>query len=95
MRKNDKMKKRILYIVCLMLAVVLCTGCTDREEKQLDYRQKGITLMENGDYEEALEGLDEDDRAIAKLALNQRRKAITLLPALYTRKKSHQRGGGR
>ena len=29
-----------------------------------------------GDYEEALEGLDEDDRAIAKLALNQRRKAI-------------------
>ena len=49
------MKKRILYIVCLMLAVVLCTGCTDREEKQLEYRQKGITLMENGDYEEALE----------------------------------------
>ncbi len=55
MRKIDKMKKRILYIVCLMLAVVLCTGCTDREEKQLEYRQKGITLMENGDYEEALE----------------------------------------
>lgn len=49
------MKKRILYIVCLMLVVVLCTGCTDREEKQLEYRQKGITLMENGDYEEALE----------------------------------------
>lgn len=38
-----------------MMAVVLCTGCTDREEKQLEYRQKGITLMENGDYEEALE----------------------------------------
>ena len=55
MRKIDKMKKRILYIVCLMLVVVLCTGCTDREEKQLEYRQKGITLMENGDYEEALE----------------------------------------
>ena len=48
-------KKKILYIACLMLAVVLCTGCTDREEKQLEYRQKGITLMENGDYEEALE----------------------------------------
>lgn len=29
-----------------------------------------------GDYEEALEGLSEDDRAIAKLALNQRRKHI-------------------
>lgn len=29
-----------------------------------------------GDYEEALEGLSEDDQAIAKLALNQRRKHI-------------------
>ncbi len=29
-----------------------------------------------GDYEEALEGLSEDDVAIAKLALNQRRKHI-------------------
>mgnify|MGYP003301621940 CR=1 FL=1 len=55
MRNFEKLKKRILYIVCLMLAVVLCTGCTEREEKQLEHRQKGITLMENGDYEEALE----------------------------------------
>lgn len=55
MRKIDKMKKKTLYIAGLILAVVLCTGCTDREEKQLEYRQKGITLMENGDYEEALE----------------------------------------
>ena len=29
-----------------------------------------------GDYEETLEGLSEDDQAIAKLALNQRRKHI-------------------
>lgn len=29
-----------------------------------------------GDYDEALEGLDEDDQAIAKLALNRRRKDI-------------------
>ena len=29
-----------------------------------------------GDYGEALEGLDKDDQAIAKLALNQRRKTI-------------------
>ena len=29
-----------------------------------------------GDYGEALEGLDKDDRAIARLALNRRRKDI-------------------
>ena len=29
-----------------------------------------------GDYSEALEGLDEDDQAIARLALNRRRKDI-------------------
>ena len=29
-----------------------------------------------GDYSEALEGLDKDDQAIAKLALNRRRKDI-------------------
>ena len=29
-----------------------------------------------GDYDEALGGLDEDDQAIAKLALNRRRKDI-------------------
>ena len=29
-----------------------------------------------GDYDDALEGLDKDDQAIAKLALNQRRKHI-------------------
>ena len=37
------------------MLLLLCTGCSDRKEKQLEYRQKGITLMENGDYEEALE----------------------------------------
>lgn len=29
-----------------------------------------------GDYDEALEGLDKDDQAIARLALNRRRKDI-------------------
>lgn len=38
------------------LAVLLCTGCgNERKEDQLSLRQKGITLMENGKYEEALE----------------------------------------
>lgn len=37
-----------------MLVVSLCTACGEREEKQLSYRQKGIGLMENGKYEEAL-----------------------------------------
>ena len=39
----------------VMTILVFCTGCTDRVEKQLQYREKGIALMENGDYEEALE----------------------------------------
>lgn len=54
MRTFEKMNKKFVYITLLIMAVVLCTGCTDREEKQLEFRQKGITLMENGDYEEAL-----------------------------------------
>lgn len=44
---------KIIWI--LILAMFLCTGCTDRQEKQLEFRQEGITRLENGDYEEALE----------------------------------------
>lgn len=50
-------KKKITYIVMLVAAAMfLCTGCSnEREEEQLSLRLKGITLMENGKYEEALE----------------------------------------
>ncbi len=49
------LNNKLVCIAILMMMLMLCTGCTDRVEKQLEYRQKGITLMENGDYEEALE----------------------------------------
>lgn len=48
------MKKRILYIAMILVTAVLCTGCGERKENQLEYRQKGISLMENGNYEAAL-----------------------------------------
>lgn len=47
--------RKYIYILVGILTVLLCTGCTDREEKQLEFRQQGINLMQNGDYEEALE----------------------------------------
>ena len=55
-RLNLKWEK-ITYIAAMMAMVVfLCTGCSsEREEEQLSFRQEGITLMENGKYEEALE----------------------------------------
>lgn len=34
--------------------ILVCTGCNSREKDQMSYRQKGINLMENGKYEEAL-----------------------------------------
>ncbi len=53
---NLKLKK-ITYIVLLTgLAVFFCTGCrNERQEKQMEHRLEGITLMENGKYEQALE----------------------------------------
>lgn len=48
------MRKRIIYIAMLLMMAVLCTGCNERKENQLEYRQKGISLMENGNYEAAL-----------------------------------------
>lgn len=47
--------KKSTYIVVLVLAMFLCTGCGEREEKQLELRQEGINFMQNGDYEKALE----------------------------------------
>lgn len=54
MKKFKIINKKIYLISMILMLLLLCTGCTDRKEKQLEYRQKGITLMENGDYEEAL-----------------------------------------
>ena len=53
---NSK-KKKILYMaIVVVLSIVLCTGCSnERKEDQRELRIKGITLMENGKYEEALE----------------------------------------
>lgn len=52
----SKMKKTKYIVILAVLAAVLCTGCSnEREEDQRELRLKGITLMENGKYEEALE----------------------------------------
>lgn len=51
--------KRFLYMAILMVAVLfLCVGCnTEREERQLKFREQGISYLENGNYEKALETL--------------------------------------
>ena len=55
----EKKMKRFIYIVLMIGMVFLCTGCSERKEKQLDYRQAGISHMENGEYEEALVAFQE------------------------------------
>lgn len=53
-----KMKlKKITYIAIVAgLAVLFCTGCSnERVEEQMEHRLEGISLMENGKYEQALE----------------------------------------
>lgn len=54
---NTLKLKKITYIAILaVVTMCFCTGCAnEREEEQLELRLKGITLMENGKYEEALE----------------------------------------
>lgn len=55
MKKWINRHKKPLYIAfTLVFLVFLCTGCSGREKDQLSYRQKGIALMENGKYQEAL-----------------------------------------
>lgn len=55
-RFNFKIKRWIYIVTVMILTLGLCTGCGNkREEKQKELRLKGITLMENGKYEEALE----------------------------------------
>ena len=54
--KMTRMKKIIYIMLIAVMTLFLCTGCSnEREEEQLEQRLKGITLMENGKYEEALE----------------------------------------
>ena len=53
---NSKIKKILYMAIVVVLTIVLCTGCSnERKEDQRELRIKGITLMENGKYEEALE----------------------------------------
>ena len=57
-----KMKiKKITYVGILTIcAVLFCTGCSNkRVEKQKEHRLAGITYMENGKYEKALEEFQE------------------------------------
>ena len=57
---NNKFKK-LLYMTALVVAMMfMCTGCSnERVEEQRELRLEGITLMENGKYEESLEKFQE------------------------------------
>lgn len=58
MRKFTFKNKKIVYLVTILTFTMLfCTGCNnkEREEEQRQLRINGITFMENGKYEEALE----------------------------------------
>lgn len=55
MKKCINRLKKPLYIAFLLLIMVfLCTGCGERNKSKMLFREKGIQLMENGKYEEAL-----------------------------------------
>ena len=68
--------KRLLYIATILTVVLfLCTGCSDeRKESQLAYREQGITYLESGEYDKALEAfqaaLDEALGEIDEVALD-------------------------
>lgn len=51
---GNKLRKVIVLGCVLAAALFLCSGCNKREVNQMDYREKGINLMQNGKYEEAL-----------------------------------------
>lgn len=57
---NLKLKKITCLALVTVLALGLCTGCGNkRKEEQKALRLEGITLMENGKYETALETFQE------------------------------------
>lgn len=48
-------KKAVTFTLAAVMAVSLCTGCNnERKEDQKALRLEGITLLENGKYEDAL-----------------------------------------
>ena len=53
--------KRIIYISAItVMALFFCTGCAnERLEDQRELRLAGVTFMENGEYEKALEKFQE------------------------------------
>lgn len=61
MKKTNMKMKKIVYMAAIgVLTLFLCTGCgNERKEEQQSLRLEGITLMENGKYEEALEKFQE------------------------------------
>lgn len=56
MHHFNHMKKFMIFIAITLCTLVLCTGCSnERKESQAEIREKGILLMEQGEYEQALE----------------------------------------
>ena len=56
MQKMSTKKRMIGIVVMVILTMSLCTGCSnERLEEQAVLREKGIALMEQENYEEALE----------------------------------------
>ena len=54
------MRKLIGIAMLVMSVLFFCTGCSNqRVEEQLELRMKGITLMENEEYQAALEKFQE------------------------------------
>ena len=68
--------KRFLYMILVaVMAILACAGCdSKREERQMQLREQGISYLENGDYEKALEklqlALDESLGEIGALELD-------------------------
>lgn len=84
MRRDEKHLMKSCYICVLLLAAVLCMGCTDREENQMNYRQEGIRLLENGDYEEAVEALQSAlDLSLGKVSETEMDICFYKAEALY------------
>ncbi len=64
-----RIKKTLIVALIAVFVLTLCTGCNnERKEDQKALRLEGITLMENGKYEDALEKFQEAlDLSLGKL----------------------------